>query len=262
MGERRAVVAKTRPSAEKEPSAGRGRGRVQHPMKPQFKWSGGMRRGPQGRAVPSGPIGKRRSRGGGGAQLEQCPRCGCGEAREVRVQGLLLLRWPVPQRGERGAAVREDRLQAVVIQRCRAAPVLAWAAPDGGCVPLHRKKQALKMSRALTARWKVAVLVALAAERRLEKAGHTVATLSAEHKSVAARAMDEMVTGFSFGSCGWVAGGAASSGGAFGGEAAGAVEVSWSVVPSTGSPRPGGHVLRGRVDTPMSAAAAERTPRP
>ncbi len=54
---------------------------------------------------------------------------------------------------------------------------------------MQRKKQALKMSRAaeiraLTARRKVAILVALAAERRLEKAGHTVSTLSAERRSV------------------------------------------------------------------------------
>ncbi len=140
----------------------------------------------------------------------------------------------------------------------------AETALDGGCVPLQRKKQELKMSRALeiralTARRKVAVLVALAAERRLEKAGHTVATLSAERRSVAARAMGEMVKGFSFGKCGRVAGGAGSSGGALDGEAAGAEGVSWSVV-STGSPRPGGHVLRGRVDAPISAAAAERIP--
>ncbi len=80
------------------------------------------------------------------------------------------------------------------------APVLAWTALDGRCVPLQRKKQVLKMSqaletRALTARRKVAVLVALAAERRLEKAGHTT-TLSAERRSVAARAIGEMVMGF------------------------------------------------------------------
>ena len=46
---------------------------------------------------------------GGGAQLEQRPWFGCSEAREVRVQELLLLGWPVPQRGERCAAVREKR---------------------------------------------------------------------------------------------------------------------------------------------------------
>ena len=57
---------------------------------------------------------------------------------------------------------------------------------------MHRKKQAQKMSRAsdtraLTAKRNVAVLVALAAERRLEKAGHTIATLSAERRSVRLR---------------------------------------------------------------------------
>ncbi len=75
--------------------------------------------------------------------------------------------------------------------------------------------------------------MALAAERRLEKAGHTIATLSAERRSVAAKAIGKMVMGFSFGKSGRVAGGAESSGGALGGEAAGAGCVSWSVVPST-----------------------------
>lgn len=132
---------------------------------------------------------------------------------------------------------------------------------------MQRKKQAQKMSRAsdtraLTAKRNVAVLVALAAERRLEKAGHTIATLSAERRSVTAKAICEMVMGSSFGKGGRVAGGAASSGGALGGEAAGSGRVSWSEVPSTGSPCPGGHVLSVRVDVPSSAAAAERTSGP
>jgi hypothetical protein len=51
----------------------------------------------------------------------------------------------------------------------------------------------------------------MAAELRLEKAGHTVATLSAERKSVTAKAMDEMVTEISLGSRCWIASGTASS---------------------------------------------------